>query len=330
MARSRAMCRHLNGDVVEFSMENALATQECRHHPSPTMMIGMPLFAENRVIGCIVLAGSSTGERRLSADEFTLMVGICQQLGLTIDNARLYRDVRKREKTLADLLHQVVGAQETERKRIARELHDATGQSLTAISLGLRGVETMVSQGKPVSAAQIRELQTFGTSALGELRQIISDLRPSQLDDLGLVPALQWYVQSFESRCGVKTGFSLKGRSERLASEYETVLFRMVQEAFTNIAKHARATMATVTLQIVPNQVTLEITDNGVGFNPKEVLNGDNYPSGWGLLGIQERTSLLGGVCQINSGPGQGTKIIVRVPLMMEIAHSEKDTAVAG
>jgi len=139
------------------------------------------------------------------------MVAIAQELGLSIENARLYQEAQERETMLADLLHQVVGAQEAERQRIARELHDATGQSLTAIALGLRGVETMLENHQPVAVEQVDELKSFSTSALGELRQIISDLRPSQLDDLGLAAALQWYVQEFEKRYTIRTELIVKG-----------------------------------------------------------------------------------------------------------------------
>lgn len=332
IARQLAMCRHLDGNLIEFLLEDALLTQECRHYRSPTLMIGLPLTAQERVIGSLVLVGPDGGDQ-ISADELTLIVGIGQQLGLSIENARLNRDVKNRERMLAELLHQIVEAQESERKRIARELHDATSQSLTAISLGLRGVEKLVERDVPVPAAQIRELQTYSSNALGELRRLIADLRPSQLDDLGLVAALQWYVQSFEQRWAIDTRFEVDGQPGRLPTEYETVLFRIIQEALTNIAKHAQATQATVSLHTSAGAIQVMVEDNGVGFDPTAVLRageGDTEAAaGWGLLGIQERTSLLGGVCKIQSEPGNGCRISVRIPLMMELKDVENST-VAG
>ncbi len=329
VARQMAICRHLDGEVLEFPLEEALAKQQCRQYQSPILMISLPLTARLLVIGSLVLVQPESGERQLVSDEFKLMVAIAQQLGLSIENARLYQEAQKREKMLAELLHQVVGAQEAERKRIARELHDATGQSLTAITLGLGGVENILADNSPVVARQIREVRSFGTNALGELRQIIADLRPSQLDDLGLVAALQWYVQEFQKRYAIAVDFKTKGEPVRLPSEYETVLFRITQEALTNIAKHARATQVEIRLQTSPAWIGVSIKDNGCGFEPQAVLREDAESTAWGLLGIAERTKLLGGQYQINSAPGQGTLIWVTVPLVVE-RKDAKDTVATG
>jgi len=244
------------------------------------------------------------------------MLGIAQQLGLSIENARLHQQAQEREKLLGDLLHQAVGAQEAERQRIARELHDAIGQSLTAIALGLRGTEAILDKDPSVAAGHIGELRSFSTNALDELRQIIADLRPSQLDDLGLVAALQWYVREFEKRYPLQIHFTVEGSPIRLPAEYETVLFRIAQEALTNVAKHANASHATVKLEIYPTQVCISVWDNGRGFDREQVLQSPH--TGWGLLGVQERTALLGGEYEIDSAIGRGTHIQVRVPLMRE------------
>jgi signal transduction histidine kinase len=257
------------------------------------------------------------------------MVGIAQQLGLSIENAHLYQEAQNREKILGELLQQVVGAQEAERQRIARELHDATGQSLTAIALGLRGLETMMANESPVDIKQIRELKLFGTNALGELRQLIADLRPPQLDDLGLVAALQWYIQSFEKRCSIQTDFVVEGEQVRLPSEYETVLFRITQEALTNIAKHAHASHTMVKLEMYPREIQVTIKDDGVGFDPEKILNEEGKRAGWGLLGIQERTLLLGGQYEIDAAPGCGVQIRINIPLIREV-KDVKDTVVTG
>ncbi len=317
-ASNLALCRHIDGAVIEFVLEDVLQTQDCRKQQSATMMIALPLVAQSKNIGCVVLAAPVGRERLITVDEFALMIGIGQQVGLSIENARLYQDVQKREKTLADLLHQVVGAQEAERRRIARELHDATGQSLTAISLGLRGIEALLANDLPVSARQIRDLQTFGTEAIGELRRIIADLRPSQLDDLGLVATLRWYVSAFEMRRGIACEFAMDGNPGRLPSEYETVLFRIVQEALTNVAKHSGASKVTVSLDTYPQHIGLNIKDNGKGFDARAILSGDNEYAGWGLMGIRERVLLLGGTYDIESSPGHGTEISICVPLITE------------
>jgi signal transduction histidine kinase len=327
VVRGIAMCRHEDGEVIEFLVEEALEKQRCRQYDSPAVMISLPLTVQQRIIGSIVLARPETEGMYLAFDELKLMVGIAQQLGLSIENARLSQEALKREKMLGDLLHQVVGAQEAERQRIARELHDVTGQSLTAIALGLRGLEAVLDDGSPVEVEQIRELKSFGTNALAELRQIIADLRPPQLDDLGLVAALQWYVQSFEQRYSIQTSFVVEGERIRLSSEYETVLFRITQEALTNVVRHANASQVAVKLDLSLTHICLKIDDDGCGFDPAVVFGDEGRRVGWGLLGIRERSLLLGGQYDINSTPGGGTHLQVDVPLIGEASDAEDKTS---
>jgi len=317
IASGKLICCHRDGHRIALPLEEALQQQSCRSHPSPVTMVGLPLITHQQITGSIVLARLDMARTQaFSFNEFQLMVGVSQQLGLFLENARLQQEAQRREAMLAELLHQVVGAQEAERQRIARELHDATGQSLSAIGMGLRGVEAMLQSNPTLAIRQVRELKSFSGRALGELRHIIADLRPSQLDDLGLVAALQWYIQQFEERYAVPTRLVVQGEPARLRSEYETVLFRITQEALTNVARHARATQATVELAFFPAQIILTITDNGRGFEPHKTLWPGKRATGWGLLGMQERATLVGGEWRVNSAPGEGTQIQVRIPLV--------------
>jgi signal transduction histidine kinase len=320
ISKGVAVCRHLDDELIEFLPMDLEGQQRCRRWTSPVRTISLPLSAHNEVIGSVVLDGyPAVVTGGLTYEEFTIILGAAQQLGLSIENARLYEETQEHEKRLGDLLHQVVDAQEAERQRIALELHDATGQSLTAIALGLRGVETMLSNDPSLVSPQISELRTYSTDALGELRRIISDLRPSQLDDLGLIAATQWYVQELENTYGLPTSFHGEGKN-RLSTECETVLFRIIQEGLTNIAKHAQAHSAAVHLEIGLAEVTLTIEDDGQGFDIDQVLQSDK-PAGWGLVGMQERALLLGGRCDLDSAPGRGTRIRVSAPIMMENAN---------
>jgi signal transduction histidine kinase len=323
-----AICQHADGSIIEFAFERTEGQEECRRYISPVRMIGLPLVAQERVIGSVVFC-KSRHPAAPSADEFGLMAGIAQQLGLSIENARLYQEAQEREQLLGELLYQAVGAQEAERQRIARELHDATGQSLTAIALGLRGAEAILETSPETAATHIGALKSFTTDALGELRRLIADLRPSQLDDLGLVAALKWYCAEFEARYGIKTEFQFSGSRGRLTPEYETVLFRITQEALSNVAKHAQATQASIRLELDRTQVCLEVLDDGRGFDVAQALGGADKQAGWGLLGIQERTSLLGGEHRIESAPGKGTRISVSVPLLTE-REDVQDTPLVG
>lgn len=317
IAETQALCCHADGQVLEVSLEINLLEQACAQYASPTLYIALPLYAQQQVIGSLALARTKASSLRLTPEELRLITGIVQQLGLSIENARLSQQARAREKMLSALLYQVVGAQEAERQRIARELHDATGQSLTAIALGLRGMEGLTAAGQSVPAQQIHELINFATNALGELRQIIADLRPSQLDDLGLVAALRWYVQEYQRRHYIEVTFAVNGEQVRLPAEYETVIFRIAQEALTNIAKHAQATQACLTIETHPARVCITVEDNGRGFDPIILPDQNGQPLGWGLLGIRERALLLGGHCDIHSVPGNGTRIHVEIPLLI-------------
>lgn len=332
--RGMVMCQHRDGTTMAVPFTEALVEPRCHLQPSPTTMISLPMMVEQQVIGSIVLAQSETSAHQgLSQPELELLLGIARQLSLSIENARLYQAAQEHERVLGAMLRQVVGAQEAERQRIARELHDATGQSLTAISLGLRGVETMLGQADPAKLAdQIAELRTYSTNALGELRSIIADLRPSILDDMGLAAALKWYVQGYERRRSIATALEVTGTPLRLPAEVETVLFRVTQEALTNVAKHAEASSVTVRLDHGPGQVTLTVEDNGSGFDPREVLRDDGQPTGWGLLDIQERAALVGGTYRIDSRPGHGTSVQITVPLKpetVEIDHDQDQVAVS-
>ncbi|RLT35564.1 MAG: hypothetical protein DWI57_15585 [Chloroflexi bacterium] len=245
------------------------------------------------------------------------------------EREELNAELRLTTQKLADLLDRLVDTQEMERQRIARELHDATGQSLTAISLGLRGVQRVLEEREPVTVGQLRELESYSTSALGELRRIIADLRPPQLDDLGLVPALRWYVQNFQTRWNVQCQLQLAGEAVRLPVDTETVIFRIVQEALSNVARHAQARSASVCLEARPDAVVVTISDDGRGFDTAALHQSGQTRSGWGLLGIQERTRLLQGDCVIQSTPGQGTTVRVSIPLQEE-TENVQNPAVAG
>ncbi len=330
VAGEKAMCRHRDGSVIEFFPEEMTERQRCREYASPVLTLSLPITEQHHVIGSLVLdQAEASGGPGLSAEEFSLMAAAAQQLGMSIENARLSEEAHEREKRLSELLHQAVGAQESERQRIARELHDSTGQSLTAVALGLRGMETMLLADPSAASEQMHELQSFCSGALRELRRIIADLRPSQLDDLGLVAAVDWYVREFEERSGISASLVIKGDSFRLPSEFETVLFRIAQEALTNVAKHAQADEASVVLSFAPTRIRMTISDNGRGFDPAEMIRRDQ-PASWGLMGIQERALLLGGQYEIDSAPGGGTRIRVDAPVDVKEVKGVANSTVVG
>jgi len=332
IAASRAMCQRIDGAILEFHPENEEERRRCQEYKSPMDLFCLPLYVQDEAIGCLAFGWPLEQARApFSLDEFQLVFAATQQLGLSIEHARLSKEARDREKLLANLLHQVVNAQEAERQRISRELHDASGQSLTALSLGLKGVESLLIQEESVAVPQVHELGIISTQALGELRHIISDLRPSHLDDLGLIPTIRWYLSRLEERYAIHTHFEVEGSNIRPPAECETILFRITQEAMSNIIKHAEAASVQVRLSIEPPQIHLIIEDDGKGFETEQILDQAPSLSGWGLLGMQERVSLMQGRMQIDSEPGKGTRISITAnPIPWEQANGNKNEITAG
>lgn len=233
-----------------------------------------------------------------------------------LQEARL-AESRRREALRGDLLHRVVEAQESERQRIARELHDETGQALTAIGLGLRGVSTNLRQDVDKSAHNLRQLEGLVTQSLNELQRVIADLRPSHLDDLGLAATLRWYAVDIRNRSPLNVNVVVIGEERPLPSEVKTTLFRVTQEALTNTIKHANAINAKIRLVYGGQNVSVRIEDNGCGFDINQV-DSSNHRA-WGLIGMEERASLLGGKFILSSVPSYGTVVEVVIPYEQQV-----------
>lgn len=289
-------------------------------------VLGVPLVAQGRLCGALVL-GVGRGELPLTNRDLSLVSTVASQLSIAMENAMLYEEVQEREALRGELYGRIVSAQERERQRIARELHDGTGQVLTGLGLGLMAAAENVTAHPDQASQQLIELKNLNAQALQELRDLIRDLRPSILDDLGLVPAVQAQVKEFEARTGVGAAFMADGPRQRLPSEIETVIFRIAQESLTNVAKHAEAQHVLVRLIFSEESVQLIVTDDGRGFDPDEALGADGRERrAWGLLGIQERITLVGGGFEIASRPGQGTTVRVWAPLD-EVSNEASDEA---
>lgn len=310
---------------LDSAAESAAAPTAATANEDGPRTVGIPLEIQNRVAGGLVLSASADSSALTSRD-ISLCRTIASQLGIALENANLYREVQAREALRGEMLHRVVSAQEAERQRIARELHDETGQALTALGLGLAAASESVKLDPARAAEQLAELRMLSAQAITELHELVADLRPSVLDDLGLVPALRRQVQDFESRTQVEAEFTVEGGHRRTRPEVETVLFRIAQEALTNVAKHAKATRVIVSLAYGVDEVELEVQDDGQGFESDRILGGGSRDRrAWGLLGIQERVALVGGSVQIESKPEAGTTIRVRIPLRDEGAHDGHD-----
>ncbi len=233
----------------------------------------------------------------------------------SLQAARLY-EAQRRESLRGELLKRVVAAQERERQRVARELHDETGQALTALGLGLRGVASILQTDIDLAGRNLRQLENLATRSLDELQRLIADLRPSHLDDLGLPAALRWYGNDIQSRSGLKVRIDVVGSVRPVSAPLKIALFRIVQEALTNVLKHSKARQVCVRIRYGEHIISVVVKDNGIGFNPAQMTLQNR--SSWGLLGMQERASLLNGVFLLRSRYGEGTTISVRIPYQQE------------
>lgn len=210
---------------------------------------------------------------------------------------------------------QVLRAIEEERKRIARELHDDTSQALTSIIISLEVTEQALPEGSPLRE-RIGSIRDYTLRTLEEVRRLTFDLRPSILDDLGLVPAIRWYLKNRLMADRLQADLEVDPRIEeiRLPEETEITVFRIVQEALTNVRRHSGATAVKVILKPEPGRLVASVSDNGRGFDPAEILVHDQRGRGLGLLGMRERAALVGGEVRIETSPGLGTAVVVEVP----------------
>jgi two-component system sensor histidine kinase UhpB len=252
----------------------------------------------------LVAAGTSGGEPlELSA----------RVREITRQNERIFHELIAGERRFRGLARSVWNVQEAERRRLARELHDGIGQTLTALKQQLDVVEQSAASLPDATRTRLRDAVELAAQALHETRELSRLLRPQVLDDLGLEPALRWLTRTFSERHGVALEVDLVGLDRRLSSPIETLAYRVVQEALNNVAKHAGAQRAQVLARCEGGELTLVVADDGRGFDSSsrpEATDG----AGSGLRGLRDRVELFGGRVEIGSRPGLGTRIVARVP----------------
>jgi signal transduction histidine kinase len=223
---------------------------------------------------------------------------------------------QKAEEAHQDLLRRLAEAEETERGRISRELHDRLGQDLTALKLGLQMLRRQGPFGGPVLES-IARLEQLADGLMRDIHRLAWELRPSALDDLGLDLALQRYVNEWSSNTGIRVDFhsSIAQGPDRLPPAFETTLYRVTQEALTNVIRHAKADRVSVLVERRPQCASLIVEDNGRGFDAEGMQESVATQGKLGLLGMEERVKLVGGSLEIESTPGAGTTVFVRLPL---------------
>lgn len=233
-----------------------------------------------------------------------------------VERDRLFGAISQQREQLRALNQKLTDVQEAERKQLARELHDEMGQALTAISINLAAI----AQELPPDCAEdflerLNESKMLADQTLEQVRELSFNLRPAMLDDLGLVPTLHWYIKRYEKRVSIPVALEVGGLEERLPTNIETALYRIFQEALTNVARHAQASHVYLEIHRRESGVIAQIRDDGCGFDMIQVLGQETPTSGTGLLGMRERTVLLGGTFKIYSEPGAGTRVSIEILL---------------
>jgi signal transduction histidine kinase len=272
--------------------------------PEVTRLLGartglwVPLIVRGEAIGVLAAHDKLGPDARFTDTDLRLAETFASRAAVAVDLS---------ERIARDALRRVVDAQELERRRLARELHDETGQALTSILIGLKSLEeTGQTDESRAATSRLRELVV---ATLQDVRRLAVELRPSVLDDFGLVAALENLTSAFAEQTGIAVDFEAVLGEQRMPGDVETALYRIVQESLTNVVKHARARRVSISLTRLEGSVKAVVEDDGRGFDPASA------DGGYGLVGMRERLALLGGRLRIESTPGGGTTVAADVPL---------------
>jgi signal transduction histidine kinase len=283
---------------VDSLIDDPEVDQEVIRQMSVTTGLYVPLVVEGRALGAIAAHDREGADPRFSDEDSRLAESMSERAAIAVDLSR---------RVSRDAIRRVVEAQELERARLARELHDETGQALTSILLGLHALERTVESVDAYDAlAVVRELVV---NTLHDVRRLAVELRPAALDDFGLAPAIERLVAIHRQDAAVTIDLGIQLGDERLPADVETTMYRIVQEALTNVAKHANAKRISVLATRSAGSAVLVIEDDGGGFDPSDAT------SGLGLSGMRERVALVGGRLKVEAGIGSGTTIVAEIPL---------------
>ncbi len=287
-------------------------------------VLGVGMFFGKKLVGVLSIT-STTKYRTFSQDEIKLIQTIANQIAVAIENARLLEMVRKHTRDLRDLASQLIKVGENERKRIAQELHDQLGQMLQSMMMNLDRIRIKVSS-RPRSLEGVEEgildTKELLEQTIEDVRTLSADLTPPMLSDFGLIPTLRWYIDNYSKRSNIDVSLKTKDKSYRFPQEVELTLYRIVQEALTNVAKHSRASEAIIHLSKKDSTAILSVRDNGIGFDAEKVLS---VPKGVGLFNIKERVNLLGGSFDVISRAKKGTTLTINIPFS-EVNNEEGQT----
>jgi signal transduction histidine kinase len=278
--------------------------------------ICIPLRVRGQIIGAMNFCGDE--DAPFSDESVQVLELLASMAALAIENAYLYQEVDSKARLRRQLLAREIKVQEEERRRIARELHDEAGQSLTGLIMSLDAIDQALSSHQQENTdhrvrSYVREAREIASSTLQEIRHVIFDLRPTLLDDLGLAAAVDWYVKTFLAKAGIEAEVKAEDLEGRLPQKVEIALYRIIQEAIGNVIKHSFARKCAVTLTCADGTVEAAIEDDGKGFDRERIASsGEEH---LGIAGMQERARSLNGQFAIHSRAGEGTCVQISIPL---------------
>ncbi len=295
---------------------------EIAHTIHARTTISVVMVHHERIVGVITLV-SLAQPYTPSEEEISFIQAIANHATIAIANARLFEQVSENRKRMQSLSQRLVKIQESERRNISRELHDEIGQELTSLILLIEVIKNTCQRHdtpNQLTYQKLENAQDLVNIVLRQIRELALDLRPGMLDDLGLLPALLMHFDRFTQQTDIKVLFKHSGIDRRFSGEIETTSFRIIQEALTNVARHAKVRQANVRIWIEENNLNIQIQDDGAGFDREEIINNSNSI---GLLGMQERATLCGGRLDIEAQPGLGTCLTVEIPLNEEVQENK-------
>jgi signal transduction histidine kinase len=304
MLREGALTEPVN--LIECArLEQALPGKPNQHRHA-----SVPLIAQDQTVGILNLL---LPEGRVFGDEeLSILESVGREVAVAVQRATLFEQVRDQEHVRRELLQRLLVAQEEQQRRIAQNLHDHAGQMLTALIIQLAQLAGRLEKMDSQLSSDLKRLHSLAGQGLDELRKLVYELRPSVLDDLGLGPAVRSYVDTYVKPVGIDVNLHMTDVGDRLAQDVETVAFRIIQEASTNVLRHAQARRVDVRLDRKGDSLLIMIRDDGIGFDFEEGVR--ERPS-FGLHGMRERAQLVGGTLQVLSVPGVGTTVLARLPL---------------
>ncbi len=299
--------------IIDDAIENPDFEQVV--HPGLRIVrsvLAAPLLIDDQAVGAL-FADSFSRTQAFDQSDLRMLWALGHQAAIALNNALTQQSLQQRSEELRTLAARLAETEETERRRLARELHDQVGQSLAVMAFNLNRAQAEIgSDASKELSGVLDESLTLVNEISQDIRDIMDDLRPAVLDDYGLFAALHWLGDRFEERTGIDVRIEGRDTQTRLASRVETALFRITQEALTNVARHAQANHVTLRIIQRGGQVLLEIEDDGIGLEPESSME-NQRKRGWGLINMRERVEAVGGSFNIESSLGEGARIIVKV-----------------